>query len=252
MPAIGAAGITEGTHEAGCGKWDIRAEGIGCRLTTRAVNRNCDWFKTRHSLAIDVRKRMRGQAAPDGDRSRAWQVRRCRRRMGVGVRGLSREPQPGFPVCQRMPVPGRRPRGTPGHSGTQSTGFRAWLTKKMEAANGFGGVVNHTIHFTPAAHGPQSASPCGCHQGRHAPPDANWWDETRILCRRPSGLVGLRLTQVGGCLFPIGVRLKTRKLSGLWAICEQQGPNPAGGSATTGGRALQEASAKDAESCWQG
>ena len=145
MPAIGATGITEGTREAGCGKWDIRAEGIGCRLTTRAVNRNCDWFKTRHSLAIDVRKRMRGQAAPDGDRSRAWQVRRCRRRMGVGVRGLSREPQPGFPVCQRMPVPGRRPRGTPGHSGTQSTGFRAWLTKKMEAANGFGGVVNHTI-----------------------------------------------------------------------------------------------------------
>ena len=98
-----------------------------------------------HSLAIDVRKRMRGQAAPDEDRSRAWQVRRCRRRMGVEVRGLSREPQPGFPVCQRMPVPGRRPRGTPGHSGTQSTGFRAWLTKKMEAANGFGGVVNHTI-----------------------------------------------------------------------------------------------------------
>ena len=42
----------------------------------RTVNRDRGWFKTRHSLAIDVRKRMRGQVAPDGDRSRAWQVRR--------------------------------------------------------------------------------------------------------------------------------------------------------------------------------
>lgn len=131
-----------------------------------------------------------------------------------------------------------------------------WIPGMADQENGsckwfrWGGEPHN--HSTPAAHGPQSASPCGCHQGRHAPPDANWWDETRILCRRPSGLVGPRLTQVGGCLFPIGVRLKTRKLSELWAICEQQGPNPAGGSATTGGRALQEASAKDAESCRQG
>ena len=40
------------------------------------VNRDWGWFKTRRSLAIDVGKRMRGQAAPDGDRSQAWQVRR--------------------------------------------------------------------------------------------------------------------------------------------------------------------------------
>ena len=35
----------------------------------RAVNRDRGWFKTRHSPALDVRKRMWGQAAPDGDPS---------------------------------------------------------------------------------------------------------------------------------------------------------------------------------------
>lgn len=46
------------------------------------------------------------------------------------------------------------------------------------------------------------------------------------------GLVGLRLTQVSrAVLLLIGVHLKTRKLSGLWDICEQQGPDTAGGSA---------------------
>ncbi len=174
MPAIGAAGITEGTREAGCGKWDIRAERIGCRLTTRAVNRNCDWFKTRHSLAIDVPKKdgCRGTGTIAG--------------AAAGVSGL-----PTDTSARSKAARASRSLRNPVH----------WIPGMADQENGsckwfrWGGEPHN--HSTPAAHGPQSASPCGCHQGRHAPPDANWWDETRILCRRPSGLVGPRLTQAG-------------------------------------------------------
>lgn len=65
--------------------------------------------------------------------------------MGVGVRGRIAGSAAGVPVCQRMPVPRQRPRGTFRHSGTRSTGFRTWLTKRMEAADRSGGVVNYTI-----------------------------------------------------------------------------------------------------------
>lgn len=65
--------------------------------------------------------------------------------MGVGVRERIAGSTAGVPVCQRMPVPRQRPRGTPGHSGTRSTGSRAWLTKRMEMADRSDGVVNYRI-----------------------------------------------------------------------------------------------------------
>ena len=160
------------------------------------MNRNCSWFKTRHSLAIDVRKRMRGQAAPDGDRSRHGKFGGAEEGWVWGCGDVLRDPQPGFPVCQRMPVPRRRPRGPSGHSGTQFTGFRAWLTKKMESANRFGGVVNYTItsllqctalnplHHVAAIRG---GMPLPMHTG----------GMKRGFSAGGPGLVGLRLTQVG-------------------------------------------------------
>ena len=99
--------------------------------------------------------------------------------MGVGVRGRIAGSAAGVPGCQRMSVSRQGPRGTPGHSGTRSTGFWAWLTKRMEAADRSGGGGELQNHFTPAAHGLQSAPPSGRHQGRYALPDAHRWDETK-------------------------------------------------------------------------
>ena len=136
----------------------------------------------------------------------------------------------GVPGCQRMPVPRQRPRGTHEHSGTRSTGFRTWLTERMEAADRSGGVVNYTITsllqrtaFNPLHHvaAIRGGMPLPMHTG----------GMKRGFSAGGPGLVGLRPPQEGGCLFPIGMRLKTRKLSGLWAICEQQEPDTAGGSA---------------------
>ena len=46
---------------------------------------------------------------------------------------------------------------------------------------------------------------------------------------------------VEGCLFPTGVRWKTGKPPGLWPLCQQQGPDTAGGNAHHCRTASQEA-----------
>lgn len=144
--------------------------------------------------------------------------------MGVGVRGRIAGSTAGVPDangCQCL-VKGRA--GLPVHR----------IPDMAYQENGGGrsfrwGSELHD-HFTSAAHGLQSAPPCGCHQGRHAPPDAHRWDETRILCRRPWPCWNATDPGVEGCCVPIGVWLKIRKRLGLCAICEQQGPDTAGGS----------------------
>ena len=115
--------------------------------------------------------------------------------MGVGVRGRIAGSAAGVPGCQRMPVPRQGPRGTPGHSGTRSTGFWAWLTKRMEAADRSGGVVNYTITsllqrtaFNPLHHvaAIRGGMPLPMHTG----------GMKRGFSAGGPGLVGLRLTQV--------------------------------------------------------
>ena len=160
----------------------------------------------------------------------------------------------GVPGCQRMPVPRQGPRGTPGHSGTWSTGSRAWLTERMEAAYRSGGVVNYTINSLLQCTALNPLRQMAAIRGGMTDHPMHTGGMKWKLTARGPGLVGIRLAQVlGVVLSPIRYAVEDREAVRLGGHLRAAGTGygPVGGP-TTDGQTSQEASTRDVEGCREG